>query len=194
MTGGIVCWPRDGRRSRFPSSKRCGFSEDRRDDAEAALRYVRHDPMNVAACRHDTCAACECGYDARHRAVGGRRGERDHGLPARGERGAAHEVHLPADPRVDPEADGVGAHLPGEIQFKCGVDRDDARVLTDERRVVRAIARMKLDRRIVVHEVVEPLRSGDEAGHRSPRTCSVRSVRTMASSRCNGTSVCGVPC
>ena len=66
------------------------------------------------------------GDDARHRAVRGRRRQRDDRLAARRERRAADEVHLPADAGVDAVADRVGADLAGEVDLERRVDRDDA--------------------------------------------------------------------
>jgi hypothetical protein len=42
-------------------------------------------------------------------------------------------------------ADAVRAHLAGQIDLDRGVDRDDSRVLADDRDVVRAIAAVQLD-------------------------------------------------
>ena len=86
--------------------------------------------------------------------LGRGRRERDDRLAALRQRRAADEVHLPADARVDPVADRVGADLPGEVDLEGRVDRHDARrLLPDERRVVGAVARVELDQRVVVHEV-----------------------------------------
>ena len=54
---------------------------------------------------------------------------------------------------------------PDEIDLERRVDRDHLVVLADERGVVGAIARVELDERVVVDEVVERARADDEAGH-----------------------------
>ncbi len=120
--------------------------------------------MDVSARGHDPRAGLERRDNARDRPVGGSRRHRDDRLPAWRERGATHEVHLAADARIDAEADRVRADLARQVEFERRVDRHDLWVLPDERRVVRAIARMELNGRVVVHELEQASRSGDETG------------------------------
>jgi hypothetical protein len=122
-----------------------------------------HDPVDVSAARHDTGAELQGGRDARDRALRRRGGQRQNGLAPLRERRAMDEVHLSADARVDPVADGVRADLTGEVDLERRVDRRDLVVLANERRVVRAVAGVELDHQVVVDEVVEPPTAVDEA-------------------------------
>ena len=111
-------------------------------------------------------------------------GQRDDGLAAVGERRAADEVHLPADARVEPLADRVGADLAGEVHLDGAVDGGDARVAPDDRRVVHVGDVEHLDERVVVDEVVEPPRAHREAGDDLARVHALRSpVTTPRSTR-----------
>ena len=76
-----------------------------------------------------------------------------------------HEVHLSADAGVDTRADRIGDHLAGQIDLDGRVDRDHPMERPDDRRVIREIDRAHLHHRVVVDEVVQPLRSEDERRH-----------------------------
>ena len=126
------------------------------------------DPMRVAARGHDPGARPQAGHDARHRAARCGRRQRDDRLAAARARRAVHEIHLAADARVDRVPDRVGADLAGKVDLDCRIDRGHAVVLADDRDVIRAIAGMELDQRVVVDEVVEAAGAGDERGNRAP--------------------------
>jgi len=74
-------------------------------------------------------------------------------------------------------ADRVGTDLPGEIDFKPRVDRHHLVEFPDEIRIVRAIAGVKLDERVVIDEVVEPAAADHEARDRSARMDRLARVR-----------------
>lgn len=69
-----------------------------------------HNVVGQRPRRHDPGARLQRRDDARDALVGPG-GEREDGLALRVERGAAQEVHLPADARVDGGADRVGDDL-----------------------------------------------------------------------------------
>ena len=77
------------------------------------------------------------------------------GLPPLRSRGAADEVHLAADARVEQRAQRVGADLAGQVDLDGRVDGDHALVLGDDEGVVGVVGRVELDDRVVVDEVVE---------------------------------------
>ena len=84
------------------------------------------------------------------------------GLPPARARGAADEVHLAAEARVDRAAHRVGADLAGEVHGDRRVDRHHLVVLRDHERVVDVVARVELDEGVVVEEVERPLRAEHE--------------------------------
>ena len=102
---------------------------------------------------------------------GGRRGQRDDRPALTGERGAADEVHLAADARVEPLADRIGDDLAGEVDLDRGVDGDHPLEGPDHVGVVGEVDRPHLDHRVVVDEVVQPLRAHDEGRHDLARGC-----------------------
>ena len=61
-------------------------------------------------------------------------------------------------------ADGIGAHLPGQIDLERRIDRHDLGILPDERCVVGPVAGVKLDCGIIVHKIEQPPGAVDEAG------------------------------
>src|SRR5687767_12101379 len=120
------------------------------------------DVVDVRARGDDARALLEVGDDARL-AARGRRGERDDGLAALGERRAADEVHLAADARELPRADGVGADLTRQVNLDGRVDGRHLRVAADDRRVVDVGDVEHRHLRVIVHEVIKPARAEDEA-------------------------------
>jgi hypothetical protein len=85
------------------------------------------------------------------------------GLAALGQRGTAQEVHLPADARDHARPDGVGAHLTGQVDLDGGVDGAHLRVARDHGGVVH-VGDVELQHvGVVVDEVEQPARAGDEA-------------------------------
>ena len=84
------------------------------------------------------------------------------GPALRGERRAAHEVHLAADARVERVADRVGDDLAGQVDLDRGVDRDHPAERADDVGVVREVDRPHLDHRVVVDELVQAGRAHEE--------------------------------
>src|SRR5262245_24961014 len=82
----------------------------------------RDDVVDVPTARHHTSARGERRHDAAHGAVVGGAGEGDDGAPAAAARGTPDEVDLAADAREQVPADGIGIHLPGEIDLEGAVD------------------------------------------------------------------------
>jgi len=70
---------------------------------------------------------------------------------------------VPADAAEEHRAEGVGAHLAGEIHLQRRVDRDHVVVLGDEERIVRVLRRVHLDDRVVVDEFIQLAAAGGEA-------------------------------
>ena len=124
-------------------------------------------PVHVAARGHHAGAGGEFRDDARDLAApaGGR--QRDDRLAAAREGGAADEVHLPADARVDAMPERVGHHLARQVHLDGRVDGHHARIAPDDRRVVGAVTGVKFDREVVVHEVEQPAGADDEARRRT---------------------------
>ena len=141
---------------------------------------LRHDPVDVAPRRHDPGPGRQLRHDPRHRAPLRRRGQRDDRLALAAHRGAADEVHLAADARMDPVPERVGTHLPGEVDLEGRVDRDHPIDLADRQRVVRAVARMELHERVVVHEVEDASRARHEARDDAPRVDRLEAVADHA--------------
>src|SRR3990172_5648056 len=124
---------------------------------------------DVVAGRGHARALLQHGYEARRLAAQGGAGEGDDRHAARRARGAVDEVQLTPHPAVEARADAVGAHLPRQIDLDGGVDRHHLRVLGDDKRVVDVVRGVELDHRVVVDEVVQPLRAQHEAGYDLPR-------------------------
>ena len=92
---------------------------------EVDRTVLGHHPVDVSTRRHHAGPRLERWHDARDASVGRGRRQRDNRDAIGRQRGAADEIHLPADPRIDPEPDRVGDHLAGEVDLERRVDCDD---------------------------------------------------------------------
>ena len=122
-----------------------------------------HHVVNVGPAGYDSRACVEHGRDARNCSVfrGGLEG--DDRLAAFRAGCAANEIDLPAEAAVGPRADGVGAHLAGEIHLNGGVDGHHAVVARDGERIVRVAGGPHLEDRVVVHELEQAARAERKA-------------------------------
>ena len=94
------------------------------------------DRPNVGAGGDDPGTLAQVYPDPGDRAPGSGRRQRDDGSAFRGEGGAADEVHLAADPRVEPVSDGISHDLPRQVNLDRRVDRDHPSERADDVGVV----------------------------------------------------------
>ena len=92
-------------------------------------------------------------------------GQGDDGLAAHGHLGAAHKVQLTARTGIDALADGVGAHLAGEVYLGGRIDGYYLRIARNDPGVVGIGDVPHLDGGIVADEIVHSLRAQEEGGH-----------------------------
>ncbi len=83
---------------------------------------------------------------------------------AGGAAGAAVEVDLAADARVEPGAQRVGADLAGQVDLQGRVDGHHLVLLADDERVVDVLGGVEGEERVVVDVVVQPPGAHAEAG------------------------------
>src|SRR5262249_253153 len=119
--------------------------------------------------------------DAGHGCVARGRRQRDDRLSTLAARGPANEVDLSADPAVEARADRVGTYLARQIDLQAGVYRDHVVVAGNDERIVRLIDWMQFHSRVVMHELVPPLRTEDETGSNLPRVQRLSRARDDAS-------------
>ena len=128
-------------------------------------------PHSVTTVR--TCArvvttpapSCERGDDPRDRPPLAVDGRAMIARPSDASAGAPDEVHLAADPAVQPVTDRVGDDLAGQVDLDRRVDGDHPAERPDDVGVVGEVDRAHLDHRVVVDEVVQPLGAHQERGH-----------------------------
>src|SRR5262245_4701203 len=104
------------------------------EPGELRRAVLRDHDVDLVARRRDAGAGSERGHDARDRTVlcARLRRQTDQRATALGERGARHEVLVPADPGILPAADIVSDDLPVEIHGQRAVDRHDGAVARDD--------------------------------------------------------------
>ena len=97
------------------------------------------------------------------------RGQRNNRLaPVRQSR-PANKVHLPTHARVLPTADGVRAHLTGQVDLDGAVDGDNLGILPNHRRVVDVANVAHQHQRVLIDKVIQPPRAVDKACNDTPR-------------------------
>jgi hypothetical protein len=121
--------------------------------------------VHARARRDHTGALAEVGHDARCRPAQGRGGQGDDGLAAAQLGRAAVKVRLTADTREELRADGIGAHLAGQIHFQGRVHSHHFVLPANDERVVDVFRWVEREEGIVVNVIVEPLCSQSETGH-----------------------------
>ena len=94
--------------------------------------------------------------------------EHDEALPALGVHGPAGEVVLSAAGGVILPAHGLGGALPVEVDLGGGVDRDEVGFPGDDPGVVHPVDRGEVNRRVLVQEVIQPLRAQGQGGDHLP--------------------------
>ena len=124
-----------------------------------------HDPVHVVLAGGHHRPWCQGGGDPAHCPALGRGGEGDEALAPLGVGGPPHIVCLPSGPGDVPGPHALGAHLPEEVHLQGSVHRDEAGVLSDDRRVVDLVHWQHQEGRVVVDVVINPLRAKGQRGH-----------------------------
>src|SRR5271157_4758729 len=119
--------------------------------------------VNVSPRSQNARTVRQARYNTRHGFVLGRRWQRDDRLAPLGARRPADEVQLPTKAAVEVRPNRLGTHLPGQVNFDCGVDGHHTMVLRDTERVVGVGRGMKLEDRVFVDEIEELLSAQHEA-------------------------------
>ena len=124
--------------------------------------------VNVTPARHHPRARLENRHDARLLPLLHGGGQGDDRLAALALRRPADEIDLPAEPGVDPGPDGVRADLAGEVNLDGGVDGNQVVVARHHGGIVGVLGGVRLEERVVVYVLVEPLRAEDKRENRLP--------------------------